>query len=248
MTKGAIYKFADGAELQGEVFGWIEVLRNLSNEDFSYEEGHILRNIRQEISPYELSKIVDYSIIRHRKSIRNLKKLERDCQKLAVTCMVEQAYMAGARELLFEGIQAKKVSESDELYVRSKLTERWNRLWAVIAGAAAELLTRVQKNVQLKGKKSRPILLDDVNSAKAMLDQEILFAIQSQFPRHLGFRSDGFANHMRAGIVPEVKRYIREGKLPSGNDAATYQEAVDLHARRLRRRLKLTPKALQEKS
>ena len=107
--RGAVLRFADGSSLSGDVFGWIEILRNLSTPGFNYEARNPFHTLMRDVSPFELAQLVDFAISKHHSQIKSLKDLERDCQALEVDCMVEQAYLAGAREMFNAGLRAQLV-------------------------------------------------------------------------------------------------------------------------------------------
>ena len=236
MVEGIVLRFADGGDLVGDVFGWVEHLRNLSKPGFYYDADNPFHDIMDEVSPFELTKLVDYAIRKHRSDIRKLKALELECQRLEVFCMVEQAYMAGAREVFLEGVRLGLVPTENASEMRQRIKSRWEALWRLVAGGVCDQLSHIRQNVQFKGRKSRPATATDVNSLKGQLDESILADIHNRAPK-LDLSSDEYAIHMKEGIVPEVKRYIRVGKLAGGADPSDFQEAVDKNSRRLRRRL-----------
>lgn len=236
MVKGAILRFADGSNLDGDVLGWIQVLRDLSQPDFYPDSDGPFSNIMDEVSPFELTTLLDCAIKKHRADIRKLKAVEVECQKLEFYCLVQQAYMAGARDMFMEGLQLGLVPADNALEMRQRFKSSWEALWRLIAGGVCDQLSSIRQNVQLKGRKSRPNTGIDFNSAKGQLDEGILTDIHKRSPK-LDLSSNEYATHMREGIVPEIKRYIREGKLSGGADPIDLQEAIDKHSRRLRRRL-----------
>ena len=237
MVKGAVQRYADGSKLEGDVFGWIEVLQNLSAPNFHYDSTNPFANIMADVAPFELAQIVDCAIRKHRLDISNLKDVERDCQALEIACMVEQAYIAGAREMFLEGLNLGIVPHQVADEVRASLKIRWEGLWRKAAGLTFAILARVNQNVHAKGRKSRPPTTTDVNSLKGILDDSVLNDLHSRAPANILLVSDEYANHMNAGIVPEVKRYIREGKLSGGAETDFFQDHVDKHSKRIRHRL-----------
>ena len=237
MVTGFIHRYADSSQLDGCAFDFIEPLRNLSSESFQYPLEHPLHNVMDDVSPFELVQLIDLVIKKHRKQIRKLKAMEVNCQKLESFCMVEQAYMAGAREMFLGGKEAGIVPLELENVVRERLRSRWVAMWRLIAGGVADALLKIRVNVELKGKKSKPKVLRDIHSPIGIRDEAVLLDIHKRAPKDLLLSSDEYAAHMKEGIVPEIKVWIRGGKLSGGSDPYDYQIAVDQHARRLRRRL-----------
>ena len=238
MIAGAVSRFADSDGLSGDAFGLMEPLRELGNPGFFYSSEHPLYNIMDDVSPFELAKLVDYAIGKHRKDIRKLKELERSCQDLEIACMVEQAYMAGAREIFLEGMRLGIVPNEIENDMRNRLTAHWDKVWRAAAVRTYELLQVVHSNVHAKGAKKRPKVLTTHGTLNSRIDAAILAAINARVP-HFRFGSIEHAEHMRHGIVPEIRRYIREGRLSGGMNPLDYQLAVDRHAKRIRRRLEI---------
>ena len=239
MIKGAVPSFVDGSFLSGDEFAWIQVLRELSNPEFRYPEEHPGRNIRTELAAVQLTYVVDAAIKTHRNSIRKLKDKERDCQAMAVSAMLADAFESGALELLSLGVERGKVTAEDEAYVRNGIAARRLKGWCLVASACADLLEKIQTNVLLKGTKSRPFTGSDINSIVALTDQQLLYDIQCRIPKYLDTRSEDYWTIMFNGIAPEVRRYLREGKLPTTTDelaGVDLQMVVDAHARRLRNR------------
>jgi len=233
---GAILRFADSSDLSGNFLAWIIPLKDLS-EGFTYPLGHPLHAIMDDLSPFELAKIVDGAIRKHHKDIRNLKKIQLACQALEVWCMVEQAHLAGARGIFAEGEKLQKVTPEEIQEYRSQFAKRWEEIWRVAAHGAYDLLVRIDQHVRLKGKKARPATLADIASVRALVDEGILLNIHRRKPNTIPDRSIAYVEYMREGIVPEVKEAIRTGLLSGGRDPGNIQHHVDVHARRLRKRL-----------
>lgn len=236
MVKGAVLRYADGSKLEGDVFGWIEILQCLSVPDFFFQAPHPFANVMNDVSPFELAQVVDYAIKKHRKDIRKLKDVERDCQALEIVCMVQQSYLAGAREMFVEGLKLGLVPNDIEKEVRGKLKDRWILLWRQAAGQAYNILARINQNVHAKGRKAHPLRTSDVASLIGRTDDAVLDNIHARATPDVALASKQYADHMYAGIVPEVKRFIREGKLTSGLRDDDFQYHVDKHAKRIRDR------------
>ena len=243
MAKGAVVKFADGSglEQEGEPLEWIDLLSRISHSDFVFAPDAPFRNIMSEISPYEVARVVDAAIIKHGKSIRAKKQVERDTQALAVAAMVEQAYITGARELAAEGIRGGLVSPELALKIRERFDALYRQLWRNTASRAATILMRVRASVHNKGHKSRPLRLDAVNSARARSDDEILAYIARDAPLIPPHSIEEYQEFMLARIVPAVRQFMREGKLDILQDLSDmtvdHQYNVDAHAGRVRLRL-----------
>ena len=240
MTKGAIEIFADGSELEGEPFGWIEVLGNLGNPDFTYGSGHPLENIISESTPYELAKIVDCAVIKYRLDLKGeLKNLQRLTQSFAVECMVNQAYTAGARELLFFGIQEGAISNESAIAGTQKIESYRKQSWRQAAKHAAILLRKIEFHVKRKGMRGQPSKLQTLGNGRSRIDEELLTEIDELAQRHnlIDRDSTKYKEFMLDNLTLYVKKFVREGKYDLSNPYE-YQASIDAHALRLRRRLK----------
>lgn len=234
--RGAVLRFADGSDLTGDVFGWIEILRNLSTPGFNYDADNPFHTLMRDVSPFQLTQLLDLAIRSYPKQIRKRKEIECDCQALEIACMVEQAYIAGAREMLWAGIAANLVPPDKAEKAKKALADKWDAIWRYAAHTTYEILARINANVNHRGRKSRPPVGEDVSSLKGMIDEEILSEIHVKAPL-LELASEEYAAHMRDGIPKEVRRFIRLGKLAGGDDNLSEQEQVDKHSKRLRHRL-----------
>jgi hypothetical protein len=235
---GAIKPFADPRGIEGDPLEWIDLLIACSKPGYYLPDDNPVKPYIEGMEAFELSRIVSAAIGKHRPLIRKLKEMEQLNQNLAVSLMVERAYIRGACDAALFAWKHNDITRNTAEKIADRTAETSVKLWKEAAKIAAGMLLQIRKHVWLKGRKGNPASLGLAVSTRALLDDEILDHLRGQAPQHLRKEKHREFGFIKSKIVSTVKEQIRLGKLMCDGDPLYYQDCVDVHARRLRKRLK----------